>query len=276
MTNQQHEIDRRNASFWDELCGTGLAQSLGITEVTAESLKRFDEAYFEYYPYLPGYVSREALKDKRVLEIGLGYGTLGNFIASRGCDYFGLDIAAGPAKMMQYRLGLLDSSRLDGSGQGSALALPFAGDYFDYVYTIGCLHHTGNLSLAIQEVHRVLKPGGKAIVMLYNRHSWRQLWQVKWKQLCAGLRVSRRSGEIQTQVRALYDSDSTGEAAPHTDFVSRREARRLFKDFSNMEIEIQNFDEYALAYGRIFLRRKWFLKNLARALGLDLYIRAVK
>jgi ubiquinone/menaquinone biosynthesis C-methylase UbiE len=218
----------------------------------------------------------EDLKGKRVLEIGLGFGTLGNLIALRNCDYFGLDIAAGPAKMMRYRLELLDSERFGSSGQGSALALPFANNYFDYVYTIGCLHHTGNLSRAVQEVHRVLKPDGKAVVMLYNRHSLRQLVQVSWIQLCDRLIFGKEQRDVQTRVRAIYDSDSTGEAAPYTEYVSRAQVQYVFRDFSNIKIDIQNFDEYAFAHGLIIFRRKWFLNNLARVLGLDLYIRAVK
>ncbi len=43
-------IDAANKSFWDELCGTQLAQSLGVTDDSAESLKRFDDWYFEFYP----------------------------------------------------------------------------------------------------------------------------------------------------------------------------------------------------------------------------------
>jgi hypothetical protein len=44
----QSSIDHRNRAFWDELCGTGLAESLGITEVTPESVARFDYAYLAY------------------------------------------------------------------------------------------------------------------------------------------------------------------------------------------------------------------------------------
>ena len=46
----QESIDSANASFWNELCGSAWAKQLGITTVTPESLKRFDEEYFKYYP----------------------------------------------------------------------------------------------------------------------------------------------------------------------------------------------------------------------------------
>ena len=273
---QQHEIDNQNAGFWDELCGSALARSLGILDVSPESLERFDQAYLGYYPYLPQYVLREELKDKRVLEIGLGFGTLGNFIALHGCDYFGLDIALNPVRMMRYRLDLLEAARLRGCSQGSALALPFADNYFDYVYSIGCLHHTGNLSLAVKELHRVLKPGGKAIVMLYNKASFRRLINVGWMRMRGTLSVKGKPDDASIHLRALYDADSAGEAAPHTEFVSPSEARKLFHAFSHIEIDIQNFDEYDLPYGFAVIRRTWLLNNVARFLGLDLYITAHK
>src|SRR5947199_44676 len=66
-------LDARNTEFWNELCGSQLARSLGITDHTPASLQRFDAAYLALYPYLPPYVTREALATKQVLEIGLGY-----------------------------------------------------------------------------------------------------------------------------------------------------------------------------------------------------------
>jgi SAM-dependent methyltransferase len=168
---KQSGIDERNRAFWDELCGSVLAQSLGITEITPESLARFDEAYMDHYPYLARYLDDLAVEDRRVLEIGLGFGTVGQILAARGAHYTGADIAAGPVAMMRDRLrwvGLTDKSE---AVQASALELPWEEGTFDVVVSIGCLHHTGDLPQAVSEVFRVLVPGGTAFVMLYNAHS---------------------------------------------------------------------------------------------------------
>ena len=42
---------------------------------------------------------------------------------------------------------------------------------FDVVYSFGVLHHTPDTQKAIDEVWRVLVPGGLAVIMLYNRKS---------------------------------------------------------------------------------------------------------
>ena len=272
----QGEIDTRNADFWNELCGSGLAQSLGITENTPENLRRFDDAYMTLYPYLAPYVTAEDLSGKRVLEIGLGYGTLGQFIASRGCHYYGLDIAAGPAAMMRYRLARRGEEGEDRVQQGSALDIPHPDASFDYVYSIGCLHHTGNLERAVSEVYRVLVPAGKAIVMLYHRHSFRRLIQVPVRYVRNVLSKHRRYKSFGEVVRALYDTNSSGAAAPHTDFVSRSDVRRLFGRFSQIRIDSQNFDTYVLLRSRIVIPREKLLNNLGRALGTDLYVVAKK
>jgi SAM-dependent methyltransferase len=272
----QSDTDARNAAFWNELCGSGLARSLGITENTPEALRKFDEAYMAMYPYLSRYVTEEELTDKRVLEIGLGYGTLGQLIALRGCQYHGLDIADGPVEMMRYRLTLLGKAIGGRVHKGSTLDIPYPGGTFDYVYSIGCLHHTGDLPKAVSEVHRVLAAGGRAVVMLYNRHSFRQLAQLRTRYVWEML-TDRRRRSFGEAVRARYDSNAAGDAAPHTDFVSRSDVRRhLFKRFSSVRIDVQNFDGYVLFRGRIVIPREKLLGNVARILGTDLYIVATK
>lgn len=259
----QHAIDEQNRAFWDELCGSVRARSLGITEITPESLERFDTWYLEYYPYLERYLDELAVEGRNVLEIGLGFGTIGQNLAARGARYHGADIAEGPVAMMRDRLRWLGSHDDGSVVQTSVLELPWEDRTFDVVVSIGCLHHTGDLPRAIGEVHRVLAPGGTAFVMLYNAHSFRQL-------------VLARRKHSAARVRAMYDTDTAGEAAPHTDFVSRRRARELFGAFSSISVECQNFEAVTptLAGREITIPRERLLGNVARLLGTDLYIHA--
>lgn len=268
----QSAIDERNKAFWDELCGTGLARSLGISEIDPASVERFDDAYMAHYPYLARYLDDLPVEGRKVLEIGLGFGTVGQILAARGARYHGADIAAGPVAMMRDRLRWLGRPD-DGSVlQASALELPWRDETFDVVVSIGCLHHTGDVPRAVSEVHRVLVPGGLAFVMLYNAHSFRQLTVVPRERLRA-LRARRNSGE---QVRAMYDANTAGEAAPHTDFVSGRGVRELFGVFSEVAVQSQNFDTLTptLAGHTVAIPRERLLGNVARLLGLDLYIQA--
>lgn len=272
MTKTQTQVDQLNADFWDELCGSTLAQQLGIADASVESLERFDAAYLKLYPYLSGYLPGAEARGQAVLEMGLGYGTVSQLLASRGLDYHGLDIAEGPVRMVQERLSMLgvdDPERR--VVQGSALEIPHPDESFDQVVTIGCLHHTGDTAAGVSEVHRVLRPGGRALVMIYNRRSYRQM-KSALKSLPGRLRGRLADDE---EMRGSYDRNIEGEAAPATEYFSKREARRIFSAFSGTRIRRENFDSLT-PLGRYYVDRQRLLGWPAHRAGLDLYISAVK
>lgn len=235
-----------------------------------ETLDAFDRAYFAFYPYLLGYLDRFQLAGTRVLEVGLGHGSLGEAIAGRGAEYHGLDIAAGPVRMMRHRLAMRGDGGEERIVEGSAAAMPFGDAAFDFVYSIGTLHHTGALEKSIAEVHRVLVPGGRAVVMLYHAGSARQLLRVRLPAAVA--RLLHRSGPSAEETAELYDSDLSGAIAPHTEFVSRQDVRRLFGAFSAVEIETRNLEDVRLR-GRVLVPRLRLLgSRIERRFGLDLYV----
>ena len=264
---EQTALDERNAGFWNELCGTGLAHSLGIETVDADALRRFDAAYMDIYPYLWRYLELAAVRGQEVLEIGLGFGTVGDLLARAGAVYHGADISPGPVAMMRERLRMAGIAGVERVQQANALALPYEDGTFDRVVSIGCLHHTGDTARGVAEVHRVLRPGGRAVIMLYNRNSLRQLTQ----RLRA--RVARMR-DADEWLRSRYDANTEGEAAPHVDFVSKADVRHMFASFRRLRIDVQNFDPYVL--GPVSVPRERFLGNVARLVGVDLYIVADK
>lgn len=277
----EDRVDQQNAEFWNELCGTGLAKSIGITDHSPASLRRFDQAYLEIYPYLAPFLRIPELRGKRVLEVGLGYGTVSQLIAESGADYVGMDLAPNPVGIVQHRLRMIGSD--GGAVVGNVLCCPFRAESFDTVVTIGCLHHTGNLERAVHELWRLLRPGGVALVMLYNRYSLRQ-W-TRWpratlEHMLGELGLSTGSKAISAAQRAAYDLNQQGEGAPVVEFVSTSEARRLFGLFDRVDVQRENMDTYVLPslLGRAprVLHRKMLLGNVAKVFGLDLYLRAYK
>jgi len=265
----QAEIDQQNRRFWDELCGTQLAHSLGITDFSAPSLEKFDRYYLATYPYLTGYLQLDRLAGRDVLEIGLGYGTVSQLLASRAKTYTGLDIATGPVGVVNERMSLFD---LPGSAQrGSILEAPFDSGSFDAVVTIGCLHHTGNLQRALDEVHRVLRPGGFALVMIYNAFSYRRWFTATgatWRTFASDYLGASASDGTTESDRAAYDRSSSGAAAPSTVFTSSRRLRKMCAHFSDVVIRKENAERE-----RPFRHfdRLTLLPVVGPLMGLDLY-----
>jgi ubiquinone/menaquinone biosynthesis C-methylase UbiE len=203
-----------------------------------------------------------------VLEVGLGFGTACQRLAGRGLDYYGVDLAESPVAMARHRLSLAGVDEPENRVViGSALDLPHPDQSFDHVVTIGCLHHTGDIPLGVAEINRVLRPGGRALVMLYNRHSYRHL-------KAAYERLIGRSSPDEEAMRAAYDRSADGSVAPTTDYTSAWQARRLFRRFSKVRVRRENFD-FLTRRGEL-IDRDFLLGWPARLAGLDLYNTAVK
>lgn len=270
----QKELDKKNAEFWHELCGTGFAQHLGIKDHSEASLKKFDDAYFHFYPYLLEHIKPELMRNQKVLEIGLGYGTVGQKLFEEGADYVGLDIAEGPVKMMNYRLHMRGFSET--AQQGNMLSCPFPDKTFDHVISIGCFHHTGDIQKCFDETYRILKPGGRAVVMVYNKYSARQ-WCKNFWPTCRSffsLETNSQRALNKEKERKGYDRNMAGEAAPEVALSSLKGLKSMLKKFK--EVSFQKEQTNAPACLRKIIDRKYLLNSIGKIAGNDIYITCFK
>lgn len=256
-------------AFWNSWCQSYNSGNVVLNEITPEALANYDRAYLAYYPYLLKRIGAEEMFGKRVLEVGLGFGTLGQKIAETGADYLGMDIAENQVDLMNHRMRV-------GGFSGKAIQADFLqsdlpDNAFDVVVSVGCFHHTGDIARCVDEAHRVLRPGGSARIMLYNRFSLRQWKDWPWKTLRALLGVPP---ELSREQRLQYDG-LDGAAAPITEFTSIRQAKSLFRRFSRLSIHKENCDDLGLV-GSVVLQRKKLLRVVGPLLGLDLYIDVTK
>ena len=274
MSDQtQAQIDAANAAFWNNLCGSHLAQMIGVTDDGPESLARYDAWYFDLYPYLLDHVPAATFAGQRVLEVGLGYGTLSQAIAASGADYLGMDVASGPVAMVRHRLAQMG---LPGAAvQRSFLDNGLEDASFDAVVAIGCFHHTGDVQRCLDETWRLLKPGGRAHLMVYNRYSHRR-WMQNRQAFLRELLLERfgllKTTRTSRRERAANDRSLDGEAAPETVFLSVGEVRRRMRRFAEVSVKKENMDDSDdPKWDRALVLPTW-----GRRMGLDLYITARK
>ena len=276
------DVDKANAAYWDEPSGTTRLEHLDVPAAALDdpaALAAFDAFFWEFYPYLERLIPFGEMRGRDVLEVGLGMGSVSERIARAGARLTALDIAAGPVGVVNSRLrhaGLPGTARI-----GSILEAPFADDSFDFVVSLGCLHHTGDLPRAIREVHRILRPGGTAIVMLYYVYSPKRwaLWpRATWRHLRASRRAPGQVVRATATERAGYDRSSAGGAPPETVFTSRRQMAAFCAGFRSVSISLENLDTDMLLYplprdARGPVRPR--LLKLGRALGIateDMYV----
>ena len=269
----QTVIDTANASFWDELCGSTAARAWGVTDASTELLRRYDENYLRFYPYLAHHIPWTELRGKRVLEIGLGYGTVSQKLAESGALFTGLDIAAHPVAMVNHRL---RQNGLPGEAiQGNILSPPFAEGAFDAIVAIGCLHHTGDIGGGITSCRRLLARGGRLIGMVYYAYSYRQLWNEPTRTIRYFMKELRGHGDTTHDGKTFaYDHAQDGSLAPSTEFVSITSLRSLCGGFVDFSARTENATQ-ELPFA-LWTRDQLLSSPLPRLCGLDLYWTCVK
>ncbi|MEQ9001660.1 MAG: class I SAM-dependent methyltransferase [Coleofasciculus sp. B1-GNL1-01] len=100
------------------------------------------------------------IRGKRLLDLGCGAGENSVYFAQKGANCVAADYSAG---MVDVALKLAAANGVNIEGHtANAMALDFADNTFDIVYASNLLHHIPDPKIALQEMHRILKPGGKA------------------------------------------------------------------------------------------------------------------
>lgn len=260
-----------NAVYWNELCGTNTARILGLDDKTPASIEKFDKWFFDFYPYLIPFLESSLRSASEVLEVGLGYGSVATYLAKSGYSYTGLDIAEGPVSMCKQRL--VESSLSGTAVQGDALLTPFDDNSFDAIIAIGSLHHTGDFDAAIAEMCRVVRPGGVVCGMVYSLFSARNfllrpltLVRVLLSHLRAPARV-----QADTKLRWMSDHNQKGEAAPATEYFSRKALHNVLEQYGDVKLRCTNLDPPSPFKFGNRLRLLLIRTPIASCFGLDLY-----
>lgn len=107
-----------------------------------------------------------------ILDVGSGAGAHLALLALHGAKVIATDITFDRVVATKKKLAMIDNSDEYFALQADAEELPFRDDSFDIVFSNGVLHHLPNTDTAIGEIFRVLKPNGKAIIMIYAKHSF--------------------------------------------------------------------------------------------------------
>ena len=128
---------------------------------------------FDKLRYLPQQVNFNGYAGLNVLEVGCGIGTDLVRFAQGGAHVTGIDLASVAIDLAETNF---QQRGLHGSFyQMDGADMRFDDDTFNLVYAHGVLQYAVNPAGIIQEIVRVLRPGGSAILMVYNRNSWLQL-----------------------------------------------------------------------------------------------------
>ncbi|MBI2108816.1 MAG: class I SAM-dependent methyltransferase [Parcubacteria group bacterium] len=195
--------------------------------------------YKIYYEYIKNEMEFEYHRGEDVLEIGCGIGTDSVEYAKYGANVTATDL--GPDQVMLTKLNFnLRNLPYKEVREANVEALPFKDGTFDLVVCLGVIHHTPDTQKAVNEMFRVLKPDGKAIVTVYAR-GWKHyikrcfihgILRGKWFRY--GLDWQKVYNEV-TEVHG---------GTPKTAIFTKREVQKLFHQFPTLEITKHRMGEF--------------------------------
>jgi SAM-dependent methyltransferase len=131
------------------------------TQLDTNASKRSEQAFRARTGFCP-----ENVAGKLVLDVGCGMGRFADVAERWGAHVVGADLSLAAE---------VAARNLDGRKatifQADVFQLPFAPESFDYIYSIGVLHHTPDCERAFKMLPALLKPGGRIAIWLYSRYN---------------------------------------------------------------------------------------------------------
>jgi ubiquinone/menaquinone biosynthesis C-methylase UbiE len=249
--------------FWNgNPCQSELSQRTDRCEYFEEiSRKRFCGREW----HVPTVAQFGAFAGKDVLEIGCGIGTDGVEFAKRGARYIGMDLTPNSIRLARERFALFNVA-----GQfevaNAEERIPFPDDTFDHIYSFGAIHHSPRTEAIVDEMYRVLRPGGTFTVMVYNRSSINYRIEImalrkafrlllyprgmprlvsrvtgfaEWKLV--GHRERLRAGRPMSKEEWI-SMNTDGPRCPLAKVYGRHEAAQLFWRFRDVRQEVWEFN----------------------------------
>ncbi len=114
----------------------------------------------------------ESLRGKRILDAGCGMGRFAEICADAGAEVHAADLSLAVEAAVRN----LGHRRGVHVYQADIMNLPFPDASFDYIYSIGVLHHTPDTRAAFLRLAPLVKPGGAIAIWVYStRLRWRFL-----------------------------------------------------------------------------------------------------
>lgn len=186
---------------------------------------------------LSNLIDFENLKGKKILDIAVGTGWTTESFCRAGADVIAIDITPRAVETTKKRLELRGlSARVFEADQEN---LPFPDESFDYVLAWGCQMHTPGTQEAINEVYRVLKKGGRAGSMMYNKNSLHWKYFIWFGKGVARLKLLKYT---EQELANRYTDGFADGGNMLTKFYTPDEAKDMYGKFGKVKISIFDSD----------------------------------
>ena len=274
------ELTQKVQKWWNDNPFTYLMDNKNITPDWA-FFRNIDRKIIKWmpwaqvgYPLLSKVIDYKKLEGKNVLDIAVGTGWTTENLIRAGAQVTAIDLTPQAIALTKRRLEINHLSAT-ATVVADAQNLPFPDQSFDFVLAFGCLMHMPNTIKAVQEIYRVLKPGGRAAAMMYYKHSLHWWYYIFFAKGIVRGKLFKMSPQ---ELSSRYTDGAYEEGNQLTKFYSRGEIKKLFDQFKEIKImvddtttPIDTFPHRYLPLGYFLPTRfkTWLVKKVGQTLWID-------
>ena len=271
-TKEFHELtpeeykQQTQANWSSDPCGSNYSDKEFMSR---EFFEEVEKHRYRTHPWILEAIKKFNIRNKKVLEIGFGMGTDHLSLAKQGGIMHGLDLTPRNSEVTSRRFNLYgEKSEFT---IGDAEYLPYKDHSFDFVYSFGVIHHSPDTQKIINEIHRILKPGGKCWVSVYHKNSvvfWWSLFLYNWILKGGFLRETLK----QRISRMEYPQNNPNLVIK---LYKRKEFEQMFSMFGNTISSVRHLlrDDISL-FGSFIPERQ--IAKLGKKFGWYVIVDAIK
>jgi len=255
-----------------------------------EFFKRHDEFRYTQNPSLHEIIDDIDVKDKRILEIGMGLGSDAQKIVERGGIYNGIDLTPASVAIVKKRFEVF-GLEFESITEMNAVEMTFPSDSFDVVYANGVLLTSPKIEEIVTNIFRVIKKKGIAVIMLYHKNSLNYYISISIirrlgifllyipfvDQIVSKLtgenikRLNKHKKNLQQygisylRMKNFIHRATDGPFHPYSSVWTKKMCNRLFSNFSNIEYKVRliNKRHFPFVFDAMphklenFIEKKW-------------------
>lgn len=206
--------------------------------LSKEYFKEVDKKKFKVEPHIKKFGNFSNIKNKKVLEIGFGIGTMAEFFCKKKAIYTGIELSSKSLNITKKRLSYNSKFKyrlLNLNCEDISKHLK-KNEKFDYIFSFGVLHHTANFKKALKEIKKISHSKTEIRIMVYSKNSYKNFL------INEGLDRFERVKNV-----------------PIANTYTTQEMRQLLSDFKIIEIKKDHIFPYIIKYYKknIYKKHKW-------------------
>ena len=140
---------------------------------TKEYFNEVERKKFFVEPHILKFTEFPQWKNKKVLEVGCGLGTVGINFALNGSDYTGVELSKESLEIAKKRFEVYNQSGKFYLGNAEELSSFVPIETYYLIYSFGVIHHSPHPEKIVSQIKKYMNENSVLKIMLYAKDSWK-------------------------------------------------------------------------------------------------------